>query len=161
MKQKMRLQNQLRFEYRMQNILDIKYKLEETEKQNFAAALQRLRNEEEKLQHLVMRRDRYASEYEQLLVGKLDFLKIEQCANAIDFLNEKITDQEQVIRNRSKELEQARQKLNQVIQERKMHEKLKEKQFEQFLQELSMQEIKEIDEVVSYQYGQGKTGTED
>lgn len=150
-----------KFIYRMQNILDIKYKLEETEKQNFAAALQRLRNEEEKLQHLVMRRDRYASEYEQLLVGKLDFLKIEQCANAIDFLNEKITDQEQVIRNRSKELEQARQKLNQVIQERKMHEKLKEKQFEQFLQELSMQEIKEIDEVVSYQYGQDKTGTED
>ena len=150
-----------KFIYRMQNILDIKYKLEETEKQNFAAALQRLRNEEEKLQHLVMRRDRYASEYEQLLVGKLDFLKIEQCANAIDFLNEKITDQEQVIRNRSKELEQARQKLNQVIQERSMHEKLKEKQFEQFLQELSMQEIKEIDEVVSYQYGQGKTGTED
>ena len=150
-----------KFIYRMQNILDIKYKLEETEKQNFAAALQRLRNEEEKLQHLVMRRDRYASEYEQLLVGKLDFLKIEQCANAIDFLNEKITDQEQVIRNRSKELEQARQKLNQVIQERKMHEKLKEKQFEQCLQELSMQEIKEIDEVVSYQYGQGKTGTED
>ena len=150
-----------KFIYRMQNILDIKYKLEETEKQNFAAALQRLRNEEEKLQHLVMRRDRYASEYEQLLVGKLDFLKIEQCANAIEFLNEKITDQEQVIRNRSKELEQARQKLNQVIQERKMHEKLKEKQFEQFLQELSMQEIKEIDEVVSYQYGQGKTGTED
>ena len=150
-----------KFIYRMQNILDIKYKLEETEKQNFAAALQRLRNEEEKLQHLVMRRDRDASEYEQLLVGKLDFLKIEQCANAIDFLNEKITDQEQVIRNRSKELEQARQKLNQVIQERKMHEKLKEKQFEQFLQELSMQEIKEIDEVVSYQYGQGKTGTED
>ena len=150
-----------KFIYRMQNILDIKYKLEETEKQNFAAALQRLRNEEEKLQHLVMRRDRYASLYEQLLVGKLDFFFIVQCANAIDFLNEKITDQEQVIRNRSKELEQARQKLNQVIQERKMHEKLKEKQFEQFLQELSMQEIKEIDEVVSYQYGQGKTGTED
>lgn len=150
-----------KFIYRMQNILDIKYKLEETEKLNFAAALQRLRNEEEKLQHLVMRRDRYDYEYEQLLVGKLDFLKIEQCANAIDFLNEKITVQEQVIRNRSKELEQARQKLNQVIQERKMHEKLKEKQFEQFLQELSMQEIKEIDEVVSYQYGQGKSGTED
>ena len=42
-----------KFIYRMQNILDIKYKLEETEKQNFAAALQRLRNEEEKLQNLV------------------------------------------------------------------------------------------------------------
>ena len=143
-----------KFIYRMQNILDIKYKLEETEKQNFAAALQRLRNEEEKLQHLVMRRDRYASEYEQLLVGKLDFLKIEQCANAIDFLNEKITDQEQVIRNRSKELEQARQKLNQVIQERKMHEKLKEHAFEEFLTEEKKQEGKEVDELTSYTYGQ-------
>ena len=141
-----------KFIYRMQNILDIKYKLEETEKQNFAAALQRLRNEEEKLQHLVMRRDRYASEYEQLLVGKLDFLKIEQCANAIDFLNEKITDQEQVIRNRSKELEQARQKLNQVIQERKMHEKLKEKAYEEFLAEQDHEERLAVDQLVSYNY---------
>jgi flagellar FliJ protein len=38
------------------------------------------------------------------------------------------------------------------MQERKMHEKLKEKQFDEFLVELNASENKETDEVVSYQY---------
>lgn len=150
-----------KFIYRMQNILDIKYKLEETAKQEFADALLRLRTEEDKQKQMIARRDGYVAEYESMLVGKLDFLAMEQCANSVDIMNEMIAAQDNVIRNRSKELEQTRQKLNQVIQERKMHETLKEKQFEEFQHELSMQEVKEIDEVVSYQYGQGKAGTEE
>ena len=35
---------------------------------------------------------------------------------------------------------------------RKVQEKLKEKAFEEFLQELNAQEMKEIDEVVSFNY---------
>lgn len=150
-----------KFIYRMQNILDIKYKLEETAKQEFADALLRLRTEEDKQKQMIARRDGYVAEYESMLVGKLDFLAMEQCANSVDIMNEMIAAQDNVIRNRSKEFEQTRQKLNQVIQERKMHETLKEKQFEEFQHELSMQEVKEIDEVVSYQYGQGKAGTEE
>lgn len=150
-----------KFQYRMQNILDIKYKLEDTAKQEFADALLRLREEEDKQQQMITRRDGYAAEYDAMLVGRLDFLAMEQCANAVDIMNEKISEQDNVIRNRSKELEQYRQKLNQVMQERKMHETLKEKQFEEFQRELSMQEVKEIDEVVSYQYGQGKTVAEE
>ena len=40
------------------------------------------------------------------------------------------------------------------MQERKTHEKLKEKAFEQFLQEEKQRESKEIDELTSYTYGQ-------
>ena len=36
--------------------------------------------------------------------------------------------------------------------ERKTHEKLKEKAYNEFLEELSAQEDKEIDELVSYQF---------
>ena len=39
-----------------------------------------------------------------------------------------------------------------AVKERKVQEKLKEKAFEQFLQELNAQEMKEIDEVVSFNY---------
>ena len=52
------------------------------------------------------------------------------------------------------ELDLATKKLNHAMQERKVHEKLKEKQFETFLQELNLEEIKEIDELVSYQYNE-------
>ena len=38
------------------------------------------------------------------------------------------------------------------MQERKIHEKLKEKAFEEFLQELAIEERKELDELVSFKY---------
>ena len=42
------------------------------------------------------------------------------------------------------------------MQERKTHEKLKEKEFEQFLLDEAASESKEIDELVSYRHGQKK-----
>ena len=51
-----------------------------------------------------------------------------------------------------KEMEDARRELNAVMQERKVQEKLREKAFDEFKQELAAAEIKEIDELVSYTY---------
>ena len=70
-----------KFFYRMQNILDIKYKLEESAKQEYADARQRLTEEEEKLQHLHGRRAGYVEDYNQSINGRLDFIKIEENAN--------------------------------------------------------------------------------
>ena len=53
-----------------------------------------------------------------------------------------------------KNLEIARTELNRIMIERKTHEKLREKAFEEFKQELEHAESKEIDELVSYTYGQ-------
>lgn len=141
-----------KFLYRMQNILDIKMKLEETAKQEYAEARRRLDDEERKLAALHDRKQVYYEQYRQAIQGTLDFLEIESSGNAVDIIKEMIAAQEEMVRKRSKELEQARQKLNQVMQERKMHEKLKEKQFEVFKLELNAQESKVTDEVAGYQF---------
>ncbi|MBE5944814.1 MAG: flagellar export protein FliJ [Lachnospiraceae bacterium] len=141
-----------KFLYRMQNILDIKYKLEDSAKQEYAEARMRLNVEEEKLEALRTRKEEYYQEYQMAIKGDLDFLKIDELANAMDIMDEMIKAQLEMVRKRSKELEQARAKLNQLMQERKMHEKLKEKQFDEFVAEINSQENKETDEVVSYQY---------
>ena len=49
-------------------------------------------------------------------------------------------------------LEDARRALNEIMQERKTHEKLKEKAFEDFMAEEKAAESKEIDQLVSYTY---------
>ena len=141
-----------KFLYRMQNILDIKYKLEESAKQAYGEALARLHEEEDKLEALKLRREEYLTLYKESLTGNLDFLKIEENSDAVDRMDEMIEAQNEVIKRRSKELEIARQKMAEAMQERKMHEKLKEKQFEEFKEELSQEELKEVDQVVSYQY---------
>ena len=46
----------------------------------------------------------------------------------------------------------AQNRLNEVMKERKIHEKLKEKSFDEFLKDLSDQEKKEIDELVSFRF---------
>ena len=149
-----------KFFYRMQNILDIKYKLEDTAKQEYAEARRLLNIEEEKLEQLKIRKDEYQKEYNNLIVGSLNFVKIEETGNAMDIMDILIEQQMEVVKKRSKELEKARVKLQQVMQERKMHEKLKEKQFDEFVQELNSAENKETDEVVSYQYNNSNKDSE-
>ena len=70
----------------------------------------------------------------------------------MDIMDEKISEQIEVVRKKSKEVEIARNKLNTLMQERKMHETLKENKFEEFKQEINAEESKETDQVVTYQF---------
>ena len=72
-----------KFLYRMQNILDIKYKLEEQAKQNYMTVRSRLNEAEEELERLESRRQQYMQEYMGLVSEQLVVLEIEQCKNAI------------------------------------------------------------------------------
>ena len=73
-------------------------------------------------------------------------------------MEEKIKEQKEVVFRAMAEVDKARQKLNQCMQERKTHEKLREHQFEEFLQGLNAEERKEIDELVSYRYSRSEEG---
>ena len=145
-----------KFIYRMQNILDIKYKLEEQAKQEYMTVQARLNEEKERLQDLEDRKAAYFTQYRILLQERLDILEIETCKNAIILMDEYIHNQQLVVTQVEKELEQAVRKMNEAMQERKIHEKLREKQWETFLQELSQEEMKEIDQLISYQYNHGQ-----
>lgn len=145
-----------KFIYRMQNILDIKYKLEDQAKQEYMTVQARLNEEKERLQDLEDRKAAYFTQYRILLQERLDILEIETCKNAIILMDEYIHNQQLVVARVEKELEQAIRKMNEAMQERKIHEKLREKQWETFLQELSQEEMKEIDQLISYQYNHGQ-----
>lgn len=145
-----------KFYYRMQNILDIKTKLEESAKQEYSEARRILNEEENRLKQLEARKMEYLHAYQQAITGKLVFEDIQENSNAVDIMDEYIARQNEVVKRCSKELERARQKLNQLMQERKMHEKLKEKKFDEFVQELNAAENKETDEIVSYLYNDAK-----
>ena len=146
-----------KFTYRMQNILDIKYKLEESAKQEYADAVGILAIEEERLNQLQKRKYGYYLDYNNAIKGRLDFVQIDECGNAMDIMDEMIATQNLVVKEKSKDVEKARNKLNTVMQERKMHEKLKENKFEEFKQEINAAEAKETDQVVSYQFNNKET----
>lgn len=143
-----------KFQYRMQSILNIKLKMEEQAKMQFAQAQAKLNEEEAKLQALRDRKGMYETELKRLLLEKLDLLKIDEMQNAVMRMEEFIVLQQREVDKASRALEREREKLTEVMVERKSHEKLKENAFEQFIQELNSAEGKEIDELTSYTYGQ-------
>ncbi len=142
------------FRYRMQSILNIKLKMETQAKQEFAQAKLVLDREEEKLQELYEQKSFYEKRAASLLSGKLDLLEIAANKEAILKIEEYIAEQKKRVDKAKQLLENAREKLREVMQERKVQEALKEKAFEEFLMEEKQQESKEIDQLTSYTYGQ-------
>lgn len=145
-----------RFRYRMQSILDIKEKLENQARQELASAQAALNEELERLEALKERKAGYEAEAAGLLSGTLEILDIEENKTAIIKMEDYILLQKERVRIAEKQVEKAREHLQEIMQERKMHEKLKEHAFEAFLEEEKKQEGKEVDELTSYTYGQKK-----
>ncbi len=145
-----------KFIYRMQNILNIKEKLEEQARNSYAsqrAALNEAMDEEERLKE---QKRHYEEEAVRLRDSKLNILDLEENANAIATMESFIKDQHMVVVKEEKKLEERRQELEEAIKERKTQDKLKEHAFEEFKAEINHQEAKEIDELTSYTYGANK-----
>lgn len=143
-----------KFIYRMQNILNIKNKLETQARNSYAAARMRLSQEEEKLDKLFEQKKGYEEAYRQQLSGNIDIVQINICKNAIELSKNMIKKQLVEVKVASLNLEAAQKRLGEVMKERKIQEKLREKAYEEFLQELNDQEKKEIDELVSFRFEQ-------
>ena len=82
-----------KFIYRMQNILNIKYKLEDQAKTEYMLANQILREEEEKLQQLKDRKIGYEEEVRKLLQKNLQVERIKENQEAIVRMGEFIIEQ--------------------------------------------------------------------
>lgn len=143
-----------KFAYRMQSILNIKEKMEEQAKIAFALARQQLTVEEERLQRLYQRRIQYLAEGAVLRQTVLDPLKLQENEAAISYIKEAIKEQIVRVKKAEEALEKARLVLQEYRIERKTHEQLKEAAFEAFKEELVKEESKEVNELVSYVYGQ-------
>jgi flagellar FliJ protein len=138
----------------MQGILDIKEKLENKAKQDFAEANMRLDAEKQKMDELQAKRFFYMQEGVKLRMEIIDVRKIRENKIAVLKMDEYIANQKKEIARAAKAVEKARAALQEVMQERKAHEKLKESAFEEFLKEEQATESKEIDQLTSYTYGQ-------
>jgi flagellar FliJ protein len=141
-----------KFVYRMQNILELKQKIEEQEKANFGMATARFNEEQRKLRELMIKQAGYEKQLRDLSVGEINIKEIKTCKNAITSVKVALREQMIELSKAQKAMENARKRLNDVIMERKMHEKLREHAFEEFLDEMDYEEGKVTDELVSYSY---------
>lgn len=143
-----------KFRYRLQNVLNIKLKMEDMAKQEFSTAKMLLDEEEEKLFGLQARKREYEELARTLLNGVLNVREIETNQNAILTMDGYIAEQHMQVESARRKLENARERMKVAMQERKTQETLREKAFDEFVRELNREESKVIDELTSYTYGQ-------
>lgn len=136
----------------MQNILELKKKIEEQEKANFGMATARYNEEQQKLRDIMIKQAGYERQLRELTIGDIDIKEIKTCKSAIASMKVALRAQMIEVSKAQKAMENARKKLNAVMMERKMHEKLREHAFEEFLDEIDREESKITDELVSYTY---------
>ena len=144
-----------RFRYRMQNILTVKEKLETQAKNEYAAANLRLMEEEEKLEALKERSLMLEDEGRRLVqADSLSIRDIEDNKLSMELNQEAIGEQKKAIKRAEEFLELKRLAMVELMRDRKTHEILKERAFQEFLQEEKAEESKQIDQLTSYTYGQ-------
>lgn len=141
-----------KFIYKMENILGVKYKLEDQAKTAYGIARRRLIKEEERLLELRARLEAYQNKGKELMLKKLDIKKLKEYTEASEAVKKEIKLQELAVKKAEQQVELARQRLNAAMLERKTHEKLKENAKDVFFLELASDERKEIDELVSFKY---------
>ncbi len=141
------------FRFSMQNILNMKEKLEDQAKNEYAQANARLLREQEKLEKIVARREEAREKLKLVLCETLSVDEIRTRENAVEVLKFYAMQQQLAVMRCEKEVEVAREKLSEAMKERKIFEKLREKAFEEFVFEEKKREQKEVDELMSYKHG--------
>lgn len=149
-----------KFVFKLQNILSIKEKLEDQAKAEYGMEIVKLREEEERLQFLIRKKESYQQELKEALTQILVLFEIKKLEHGVEIVKDHIEMQKIVIQKQQKKVDQAREKLDEAMKERKTFEKLKEKAFEEFKLEIEAQEKKEVDELTSFRFGSARESEE-
>jgi len=138
------------FRFRMQSILDMKIKLEEQAKIEFAQAQKKLAEEAELLSQIRERKENYIAYGIELRNRVIDVQEILDNKKAIEYTEELEKQQQLAVNVAQKALDAASRKMMDAITETRTYEKLREHAFETFLQEENRAESKEIDQLNSF-----------
>ena len=141
-----------RFVFKLQNVLNLRERLEEQQKIAFAQAESKRDEELFKLQNLEKVRASCEEKLRESSSGSINIDDIKHVKRDIKATEYLIEDQTKVLMAAENEVERQRVLLADAVKERKIYEKLREKAFEDFLREEEAKEKSTIDELVSARY---------
>ncbi|MBE5906251.1 MAG: flagellar export protein FliJ [Lachnospiraceae bacterium] len=141
-----------KFIYPMQSILNLQYKIEDQQKAAFREANNKLQEEQDLLERLILQQNTYESDLKELMSDVLDIPAVRSKKHEIDIMKSRVRSQMFQVHMAEKNVEAARIRLTQAMIDRKTQERMKEKAFDAYKVELAQEESKEIDQLVSYKH---------
>lgn len=137
------------FRFRLESLMRLKVYKEKMQLDELGKCTIKLHQAEERKVQIAQEIARLNAEKKTQLKGIVSIDQIKICYEYSQYLNNLLVRQEQVIIERREELETARAKLIEAMKERKIFEKLKDKQYHKYLYEQDKLEQAALDELAS------------
>ncbi len=136
-----------RFRYRLEPLLKIKSHVEKQRQKEHAAALHQVYRQQEHLDEIESKRQDTFKHQSERLTGKLSAVQFQMATRYLAKLRMDTLTGKELLRGLEQEAERRRVKLVEATKEKKIFDKLKERQRERYLTELDHTEQKELDEL--------------
>ena len=142
------------FVFKLEALRKIRLRKEEEQQQQLAIAAGKYKTALEDLQMLQQRFDRLLLGSEKQKSSGTTISMLIAYETYLQNLQSRVSEQTQFVNELNAERQAALQALEEAMKERKIHEKLRENAFEEFVTEEKRSEGKEVDELTSYVYSQ-------
>ncbi len=150
------------FKFKLQSVLDLKFDIEEEEKRKLADVMQLQEREEQKLMSMQARQAQLIAELKKKQgEGAINITELQMYSRGIEKLKNDIIGQQLRLKEVAIMLDDQRKRLITATQERKIYEKLKEKQQQAFKEEEEYKEKLLIDELATLKYAKVKPKEEE
>ncbi len=147
-----------KFTFTLQALLHLKESLEKQERNSLAAATRKLTALLQEKEDMLERRETASQDYSARMAGGMLASETQRYTSYFRMMKEMLELQDRKIHEAQAEIEACRQRLVEAMREIRMYENLREKQYQQYLQEMNNEEEKAIGDFVSYQNTQKPAG---
>lgn len=137
------------YKFSMEKVLDWRSDTEEEKKKNLVQVQQNKRQQESTLQRLIGENIKIKND--SLTTSRIDVLRRQNLYK--DMIDEKIIHQKNVVNKAEKDVEVARVALMEAHKDRKVMEKLKEKEYTFTMAQEKQDEQKQLDEMATLSFG--------
>lgn len=137
------------YKFSLQNVLDWRVDLEDEAKLELNQAKQELEKEERYLQQLI--RENIQLKEKAALNKRVDVMRQDDLYRKV--LNDKIIQQKLIVEQAENDVQRAEERLVEAYQEKKVMEKLKEKDQQEYVDEMNAIEQKNLDEFATITFG--------
>lgn len=138
-----------KFRFRLERILQLKAHKEKDKQKNLALSSQKVFNQEEKLQDINTDRIETQTEQNKYLVGLLDSTRLSIYSRYYVRLKKSELAGKEILIAFKKEQDDKRSELVEATRDKKIYEKLKERQHDKYYEDLEREWQKEQDELAS------------
>lgn len=137
------------YKFKLQRVLDYKETLEELKKSEYGTAIQKLNEEKEILSNYISKKSEIIKQF-NTIDDKINIGSFRTYNNYISEITNRIKKQEENVMYAEREAIKIQEELLEAMKEKKSFEKLKEKDYREFILEEKREEEKIMDQIVTF-----------